>query len=67
MVDRITPMTANEHLTILEEDYGIADKWPVVAEDFKQWVIGVSLKAPRAVSWLWQSTMMRDSRPLYCH
>ena len=41
MVDRITPVTANEHITLLEEDYGIGDKWPVVAEDFKQWVIGV--------------------------
>lgn len=42
MVDRITPLTANEHTTLLEEDYGIQDKWPVVAEDFKQWVIGDS-------------------------
>lgn len=42
MVDRITPITGNEHIALLEEDYGIGDKWPVIAEDFKQWVIGVS-------------------------
>ncbi|XP_026193561.1 mannitol 2-dehydrogenase [Cyclospora cayetanensis] len=40
MVDRITPMTGSEHIALLEEDYGVGDKWPVVAEDFKQWVIG---------------------------
>ncbi|KAL8431938.1 hypothetical protein Efla_002775 [Eimeria flavescens] len=40
MVDRITPLTGNEHITLLQEDYGVDDKWPVVAEDFKQWVIG---------------------------
>ncbi|KAL8452979.1 hypothetical protein Emag_002065 [Eimeria magna] len=42
MVDRITPLTGNEHITLLQEDYGVDDKWPVVAEDFKQWVIGDS-------------------------
>ncbi|KAL8271607.1 hypothetical protein Esti_004463 [Eimeria stiedai] len=42
MVDRITPLTGNEHITLLREDYGVDDKWPVVAEDFKQWVIGDS-------------------------
>ena len=41
MVDRITPVTGTEHIALLEEDYGIGDKWQVVAEDFKQWVIGV--------------------------
>ncbi|CDJ55996.1 hypothetical protein, conserved [Eimeria maxima] len=40
MVDRITPITSKEHITLLEEDYGIKDKWPVVAEDYRQWVIG---------------------------
>ncbi|CDJ37311.1 hypothetical protein, conserved, partial [Eimeria tenella] len=40
MVDRITPATSSEHVALLAEDYGVGDKWPVVAEEFRQWVIG---------------------------
>ncbi|HUN39194.1 MAG TPA: mannitol dehydrogenase family protein [Acetobacteraceae bacterium] len=39
MVDRITPVTAVEDIVYLEQKYGIADRWPVVCEDFTQWVI----------------------------
>ncbi|CAH2601438.1 Uncharacterized oxidoreductase YeiQ [Rhodovastum atsumiense] len=39
MVDRITPVTAPEDIAHLERRYGIADRWPVVCEDFTQWVI----------------------------
>ena len=39
MVDRITPVTAPEDVAYLEQTYGIADRWPVVCEDFTQWVI----------------------------
>ncbi|CAM9266229.1 unnamed protein product, partial [Choristocarpus tenellus] len=39
MVDRITPMTEQEHIEIVARDYCVCDKWPVIAEDFKQWVI----------------------------
>lgn len=39
MVDRITPVTAPEDITHLADNYGIADNWPVVCEDFTQWVI----------------------------
>jgi mannitol 2-dehydrogenase len=39
MVDRITPATAPELLTEVSERTGIADRWPVVAEPFTQWVL----------------------------
>jgi mannitol 2-dehydrogenase len=39
MVDRITPRTAPDDIRHVEERYGIADRWPVVAEDFTQWVV----------------------------
>ena len=39
MVDRITPVTAASDIEYLEHSYGIADRWPVVCEDFTQWVI----------------------------
>lgn len=39
MVDRITPMTTQADVDELKEDWGIVDEWPVVAEDFTQWVV----------------------------
>jgi mannitol-1-phosphate/altronate dehydrogenase len=39
MVDRITPVTAQEDIASLAERYGIIDRWPVFAEGFTQWVI----------------------------
>ena len=39
MVDRITPVTAPADVEYLRAAYGIADNWPVVCEDFTQWVI----------------------------
>ncbi|CAM9340214.1 unnamed protein product, partial [Discosporangium mesarthrocarpum] len=39
MVDRITPMTEMDHIEILARDYMLHDAWPVIAEDFSQWVI----------------------------
>jgi len=39
MVDRITPVTAPEDIAMVAEDYGIEDAWPVVSEDFVQWVL----------------------------
>eukprot|EP00922_Rhytidocystis_sp_ex-Travisia-forbesii_P009958 GHVS01014574.1.p1 GENE.GHVS01014574.1~~GHVS01014574.1.p1 ORF type:complete len:629 (+),score=128.26 GHVS01014574.1:440-2326(+) len=39
MVDRITPVTAAEHKAILYRDFGVRDEWPVVTEEFRQWVI----------------------------
>lgn len=39
MVDRITPITTQEDIDELAADTGIVDGWPVVAEDFMQWVV----------------------------
>jgi len=39
MVDRITPITEDAHRESLALTHGIVDTWPVVAEDFRQWVI----------------------------
>lgn len=39
MVDRITPVTADEDRVALAERFGIEDGWPVVCEPFTQWVL----------------------------
>ena len=47
MVDRITPVTAEEDRAMVAEDYGIEDAWPVVSEDFIQWVLEDDFPAGR--------------------
>jgi mannitol 2-dehydrogenase len=39
MVDRITPATSDADRAWLLESVGVVDRWPVVAEPFRQWVI----------------------------
>ena len=39
MVDRITPVTTDEHRHMVRQKFGINDGWPVMTETFKQWVI----------------------------
>lgn len=39
MVDRITPQTSAWERDFVEQTFGIADKWPVVTEPYRQWVI----------------------------
>ena len=39
MVDRITPATTPDDIAAIERDHGIKDGWPVVCEDFDQWVL----------------------------
>src|SRR5262249_55444075 len=39
MVDRITPQTKDEDRDWLREEIGIVDRWPVVSESFRQWVL----------------------------
>jgi fructuronate reductase/mannitol 2-dehydrogenase len=39
VVDRITPMTEPEHQDVLEREFGIHDRCPVVSEDFTQWIV----------------------------
>ncbi|MGY2085376.1 mannitol dehydrogenase family protein [Blastococcus sp. SYSU DS0539] len=39
MVDRITPATTDEDRRRLTAETGVADRWPVVAEPYLQWVL----------------------------
>lgn len=39
MVDRITPVTTDDDRRLLQRQFGVADRWPVVAESFFQWVV----------------------------
>lgn len=39
MVDRITPATADSDREWLSNTRGIEDRWPVVTEPFRQWVV----------------------------
>ena len=39
MVDRITPFTSDRERTILREEFGIEDGWPVFCENYIQWVL----------------------------
>jgi mannitol 2-dehydrogenase len=39
MVDRITPATSDADRAWLLDEVGVEDRWPVVAEPFRQWVI----------------------------
>ena len=39
MVDRITPVTTNEIIKTIETKFDIKDKWPVVCEDYIQWIL----------------------------
>jgi mannitol 2-dehydrogenase len=39
MVDRITPNTSPEERDRIVADLGVADRWPVVTEPFRQWIV----------------------------
>ncbi|MGH9135779.1 MAG: mannitol dehydrogenase family protein, partial [Acidimicrobiales bacterium] len=47
MVDRITPATTAADRDWLVTEYGVADRWPVVAEPFVQWVLEDTFVAGR--------------------
>lgn len=39
MVDRITPVTTDTIVQIVADKFNVDDKWPVVCEDYIQWVL----------------------------
>jgi mannitol 2-dehydrogenase len=39
MVDRITPVTTEDDIARLADEFGVTDGWPVVCEPFSQWVL----------------------------
>ncbi len=47
MVDRITPVTTEADRADVATEYGINDAWPVVSEDFVQWVLEDKFAAGR--------------------
>ncbi|GAA3709106.1 mannitol dehydrogenase family protein [Zhihengliuella alba] len=47
MVDRITPVTTDADRAAVAAEYGIADRWPVVCEDYIQWVLEDDFPAGR--------------------
>lgn len=47
MVDRITPATSDREKTLLSDDFGIDDEWPVFCESFRQWVLEDNFPAGR--------------------
>jgi mannitol 2-dehydrogenase len=47
MVDRITPATSTREVSLLAENFGIEDNWPVFCENFKQWVLEDNFPAGR--------------------
>ena len=63
MVDRITPVTAESDIAMIASDYGIEDAWPVVSEDFVQWVLEDEFPAGRPA---WEEVgvqMVEDVEP----
>jgi mannitol 2-dehydrogenase len=63
MVDRITPVTTEADRTSLQERYSIEDRWPVVCEPFRQWVIEDYFPTGRPA---WETVgvqMVSDVRP----
>ena len=49
MVDRITPQTKDTDREWLRDQVGIDDRWPVVCEPFRQWVLEDRFAAGRPV------------------
>jgi mannitol 2-dehydrogenase len=39
MVDRITPKTTDAEKALVAQDFGVIDRWPVIAEPFRQWIV----------------------------
>ena len=39
MVDRITPRTTDADVEFLAREFGVRDRWPVISEPFKQWIV----------------------------
>lgn len=47
MVDRITPRTNDRDRAWLAEEFGVEDRWPVMTEPFRQWVVEDDFAAGR--------------------
>ena len=63
MVDRITPVTTQTIQDIVANDYGIDDAWPVVCEDFRQWILEDNFIAGRPALDLVGVQLVSDVEP----
>lgn len=63
MVDRITPRTTPEIVALLEQNFGLRDGWPVVCEDFRQWVLEDDFRDGRPALETVGVQMVKDVEP----
>jgi fructuronate reductase len=63
MVDRITPATQDSERAAVLAGLGVEDRWPVVTEPFKQWVIEDHFAAGRPPWELAGATLVDDVLP----
>lgn len=63
MVDRIVPRTDDALRLRLRNEFDIADKWPVTAENFSQWVVEDCFASDRPALELGGAEIVADARP----
>ena len=63
MVDRIATVTNDRERTMLKDQFGITDNWPVFAEEFKQWVVEDHFPAGRPDFEKAGATFVQDVTP----
>jgi mannitol 2-dehydrogenase len=63
MVDRITPATTSIIQDILRDDFAVDDQWPVVCEDYIQWILEDKFIAGRPAFEIVGVQMVSDVEP----
>ncbi len=63
MVDRITPATTEADVTLVRDEFGVEDQWPVLSEPFKQWVLEDSFTLGRPPFELTGVQLVHDVMP----
>jgi mannitol 2-dehydrogenase len=63
MVDRIATVTNDRERTMLKDQFGIEDAWPVFCEDYIQWVIEDHFPAGRPAFEKAGATFVKDVTP----
>lgn len=63
MVDRITPVTTDDDRRWVQERFGVDDAWPVLCEDFVQWVLEDDFPLGRPPYEQAGVTLVADVRP----
>lgn len=63
MVDRITPATTGRERALVAERFGVEDRWPVLCEPFRQWVLEDAFCAGRPRFEAAGATLVTDVAP----